>query len=301
MQIIKDSYIYAFNPENKPIAFCNDGEILCFETLDCFGGQVKSENDLIDNIDFAQCNPATGPVYVNGAEKGDVLAVDILDIQVADHGVIGTLNGLGPLWNSCELRTRIIPVKDNVCYFNDICFAARPMIGVIGTAPENRSVQSSSAFECGGNMDSRIITKGVSVYLPVKCKGALLAMGDVHAGMGDGEISETGIEIGAKIIVRVRIIKNFDLRWPLTETPDAYYVNTVGRNCNLSIQRGYEEIHRLIVNAYGWDDTDAVLYLSMRCFVEANQAVLAQNKADETGDTFRVGVPKLEGKPRLIP
>lgn len=300
MRIIKDNYIYTFDPNNKLIASCDDGEILCFETLDCFGGQVRSENDLLDNVDFARCNPATGPVYVNGAEKGDVLAVDILDIAVDDHGVIGTLNDLGPLHKSCELRTRIIPVRNNICYFNDVCFEARPMIGVIGTAPENRFVQSASSFECGGNMDSRIITKGVTVYLPVKVQGGLLAMGDVHAAMGDGEVSETGIEIAARIIVRVRLIRNFDLRWPLTETADAYYVNTVGRNCNLSIQRGYEELQRLIMNAYGWDATDATLYMSMRCFVEANQAVLGENDTDETGDTFRVGIPKLSAKPPLI-
>ena len=301
MKIIKDKYIYSFDPKNEPIAECEDGEVLCFETIDCFAQQVKSESDLIDSIDFTHANPATGPVYVKGAEKGDVLAVDILDIEVADHGVVGTLQGYGALWKTCELRTKIIPVKDGMCYFNDVCFNAEPMIGVIVTAPEDGAVPSGYSFNGGGNMDSRKIVKGTTVYFPVRTPGGLLAMGDVHAAMGDGEVCEAGIEIDAKITVRVRIIRNFDLNWPLKETQDAYFVNTNGRNCDVAIQRGYEEMQRLIMKAYGWDATDATFYLSMQGLVEANQAVLDENETDEEGDTFRVGVPKLSGKPRLIP
>ena len=230
-----------------------------------------------------------------------MLAVDILDIQVADQGVMMTLKGYGALWPTCEVRTKIIPVKDGYAHFNDVVWPIDPMIGVIGTAPDAEPVPSGYSFNGGGNMDSRLIKKGATVYFPVRVPGALLAMGDIHATMGDGEVCETGIEIPGEILVRVRIIRNFKLNWPVTETEDFWFVNTNGRTCDVAIRRGYEELQRLVMNAYGWDATDVTFYLSAQARLEANQAVLDINETDEEGDTFRVGVPKLSSKPRLIP
>ena len=294
-------YVYTFSKENKPIARASDGEEVIFHTLDCFGQQIKSENDLLDHLDYERCNPATGPLYIENAMPGDVLAVDILDIEVAKTGVMTTIKDGGALGKSCEMRTKILRVEDGYVYFNDIRFPAEPMIGVIGCAPADSPVISARSFNGGGNMDSRIITKGTTVYLPVRTPGGLLAMGDVHAAMGDGEVCETGVEIDAVIRVRIRLIKNFELNWPLTETSAFWFVNTNGKDCDSAIQRGYEEMQRLIMNAYGWDATDACIYLSAQARVEANQAVLDVNDCDEEGDTFRVGVPKLREKPRLIP
>ena len=294
-------FIYDFGKDNAPEANCDPGTIVHFVTQDCFGGQIKTEADHEENIDFTHTNPATGPLYVNGAEQGDVLAVDILDIQTASHGVIATIEGFGALWKTCELRTKIVQVRDGVVYFNDVTWPADPMIGVIGTATPGDPVPSGYSFCCGGNMDSRKIRKGATVYFPVQVEGALLAMGDVHASMGDGEVCETGIETAADILVRVRLIKQFHLNWPVTETADAWYANTNGRTCDIAIQRGYEELQRLLMHAYGWDATDTTMYISVQGILEANQAVLDQNETDEEGDTFRVGVPKLAGKPRLIP
>ena len=301
MQVIKDSYEYVFSKDSKPIAYAKDGETLQFNTLDCFGNHVTSEDFVITELDMEKCNPATGPVYIEGAEPGDVLAVDILDVKTGPKGVMMTIKGYGPLWETCESRTKILKVEDGYIYFNDVKFEADPMIGVIGVAPEGKAIASARAFPTGGNMDSRIITKGSTVYLPVKTKGALLQMGDVHAAMGDGEVCETGVEIDAEITVRVRIIKDFELNWPVTEKEDFWFVNTVGKTSNDAIKRGYQELQRLIMNAYGWDATDACMFISAQGRVEANQAVLAHNDTEEAGDTFRVGIPKRSDKPGLIP
>ena len=147
-------------------------------------------------------------------------------------------------------------------------------------------------------MDSNVITKGCKVYLPVRVKGALLAMGDIHALMGDGEISGTGIEIPGVIFIKVSIIKNFELTYPVTETKDAWFVNTFGDCANQAIVRGYNELQRLIANAYSWDYTDACLYMSIQAILQANQACLSFDKYDDeyNGPTFRVGCPKIKGK-----
>ena len=294
-------YTYLFSRNNKAIARAKQGEAVIFHTLDCFGGQIRSEDDKVENLDFSKANPATGPLYIEGAMPGDVLAVDILDVKVADQGIMATVNGLGALSRNCEARTKILKVEDGWISFNDIRFPAKPMIGVIGVAPAGGDVRTSDSSSCGGNMDSRIITKGVTVYLPVAVEGALLAMGDVHAAMGDGEVCETGVEIGASITVKARVIPQFDLRWPITETEEFWFVNTTGKDCDTAIRYGYEEMQRLVMNAYGWDGTDACFYLSAQARVESNQACLNQHEKDEEGDTFRVGVPKLGNKPPLIP
>lgn len=301
MQTIKENYIYRFSPDNEPVAHAADGEELRFLTRDCFNCQITSEEQTMETIDYEACNPATGPVFVDGAEPGDVLAVDILDIDVADHGVVATVKGFGILSELGESRTRIVEVKDGYVSFSDVKFRAVPMIGVIGTAPSDRSVITGYSFNGGGNMDSRKITKGTTVYLPVRVPGGLLSMGDVHAVMGDGEVCETGVEINADIKVRVRVIKDFELNWPVTETSDAWFVNTNGVDCNQAIERGYRELLRLISGAYGWDNTDSTMYMSLQALVEANQAVLGPNYLDDKGPTFRTGVPKLSSKPRLIP
>ena len=292
------NWTYKFSKNGEPIAHAKSGETVKFITRDCNDGQIQREDQYADHLDWEKCNPATGPLYIDGAEPGDALAVDILNVDVDDHGVVCTIPELGPLWPSCELRTHRIEIRDGYAYFNDVKWPIDPMIGVIGTAPDgDEEISSGFVFNGGGNMDSRRITKGVTVWFPVRVKGALLAMGDIHATMGDGEVIGNGIEIAGEIIVRVRLLKNFKLNWPVTETKDAWYVNTCGSTCDEAIDRGYKEMQRLISNAYGWDMTDAAMYMSIQGFLESNQACLTP---DEGGDTFRVGTPKVVSKPRLI-
>lgn len=290
-------YTYVFSKNGEPIAHAKSGEVVKFVTRDCNNGQIQNEHQFADNINWNQTNPATGPLYIDGAEPGDVLAVDILNIDVDDHGVACTIPGLGPLWPSCELRTRRIEIRDGYALFKDVKWPIDPMIGVIGTAPDGEDVSTGFVFNGGGNMDSRMITKGVTVWLPVRVPGALLAMGDIHATMGDGEVIGNGLEIAGEIVVRVRLVKNFTLNWPVTETRDAWFVNTRGATCDEAIEAGYKEMQRLISQAYAWDMTDTAIYMSLQGYLESNQACLTP---DEGGNTFRVGTPKVATKPRLI-
>lgn len=299
-KITRDKFVTCFSPKNEPVEFCEDGEIVLFETQDCYGGRVNPKDVEADTVSIQYTNPATGPLYVNGAMPGDVLAVDILDIQVEEMGVTRTHQGTGALWEEGGFRTRFIPVKNGTACFNDVKWLVKPMIGVIGT-PSETDVPTAHSFSGGGNMDSNIITAGTTVYFPVRVPGALLAMGDLHASMGDGEVVGTGIEIAGAITVRVRIIKNTELNWPVTETEDAWYVNTNGLTTDTGIRRGYKEIQRLVSKAYGWDNTDTAMYLSLQAMISANQACLGfLIKEENDGPTMRVGVPKLPDKPRLI-
>ena len=219
MQIIEDK-VYAFSKDNPPCYTARPGEVMVFKSLDCFSGRLTDETVTMRDMDFSYniTNPAAGPVYVEGAEVGDVLVVDIYDIQVADEGTIATDDHCGPLFEGTEYRTKKIKIEDGMADFNGVRFPINPMIGVIGTAPTGDDVIDGYVGTHGGNMDNHLITKGTRLYFPVRVPGALLQMGDVHAAMGDGELCGTGIEIAAEITVRVSVLKNFELHWPVLET-----------------------------------------------------------------------------------
>lgn len=294
MKIIHDdTFIDHYSPNNAPVMTAESGEIVVFETRNCYDRSVTDPNiPLAEQVKGHPENPATGPLYIEGAEPGDVIAVDILDIQVADQGVVAV--GCGPFKQDSPDEFYILPIKNGKTVFNGLEIPIDPMIGVIGTAMADHDVRNMDAFEGGGNMDSRIIRKGAVVWLPVRVPGALLAIGDLHAVMGDGEVDGTGLEVDGEVTVRVRVVKNFALNWPVTETRDAWYVNTAADNCDDAIRAGYLEMRRLVADAYGWSLKDAGIYMTLQCYLESNQACLVPV------DTFRVGVPKLANMPRLI-
>jgi amidase len=290
MKVI-EKVVYNFSKNNEPVETAEVGELLMFKTMDCFSNRIQSEDVLMSQILYGYdvANPASGPVYINGAEPGDVLVVDILDVKVADHGVIATDNVCGPLHDLSEERTKIIQIKDGLADFNGVKFPIDPMIGVIGTAPDGDDVICGYPGDHGGNMDSKIIKKGARVYFPVRVEGALLQMGDVHATMGDAELCGTGIEIPAEIIVKTSLIKNFELNMPVTETATHWWVNATGPKMDDALYKASVELQRLIMNQTGWDQTDAYMYMSVQCDMQINQACVPCAVAP----ILRFGMPKL--------
>lgn len=290
MKII-DQSVYKFSKDNKPVTDADPGELLLFKTMDCFSNRLKTEADLITDLAYSYdvANPAAGPVYINGAQPGDVLAVDILDVQVADQGVISTSEGCGPLCDDMEIRTRVVKIKDHTAEFNGVTFPIDPMIGVIGTAPDGDDVIDGYPGNHGGNMDSKIIKKGARVYFPVRVEGALLQLGDVHATMGDAELCGTGIEIPAEVLVKVSLIKNFELNWPVTETATHWYVNACAHEFPEALKYASKELQRLLMNVTGWDKTDTYMYMSVQSDVAINQACVPC----EVAMILRFGTPKL--------
>ena len=286
-------YTFSLHKDNQPAAICKNGDTIVFITRDCYNNTITEDSDEAVEIDVLNDNPSTGPLFVEGAEKGDVLSVEILDIEVNEYGVVSATKDQGPLGKFIENRNRIIQIRDNKASYKGLSWDINPMIGVIGLPNENDKTPTFNVFEGGANMDSAIITRGTKVYLPVRCKGGLLSIGDLHASMGDGEVCGTGIEIAGRVTVKVSVIKNFELNWPVTETDDAYYVNTSGETTDEAIQRGYEEMHRLIMNAYNLDSTDSALYMTMQGYIGANQACLTPRGG---GNSFRIGTPKLKDK-----
>lgn len=202
--------------DNKPAGYCKSGDTIVFETRDCYDNTItSSERPLGDREGLS--NPVTGALYVEGAEVGDILKVEIEDIKLRSWGVMRSSPTAGVFHEKYEKREAIIfQVKDNKIYFDDkLILDADPMIGVIGTAPiEKEGIPTTTPGKHGGNMDCKKIVKGSTIYLPVNVKGGLLSMGDIHALMGDGEVFICGLEIAGEITVKVSVLKNIKLPTP---------------------------------------------------------------------------------------
>src|SRR5438874_8090044 len=128
----RDQVIWSFGPDLEPVLKVEPGETVVFETNDCFTGQIRSENDLVTEIDLDRINSATGPVAVKGAEPGDSLVAEIVDIRPIEWGVATLIPGFGPLIDRVQAPlTRVFEVRDGHIRMNErVSFPARPMVGV---------------------------------------------------------------------------------------------------------------------------------------------------------------------------
>lgn len=222
----KEHYIYAFDKDATPAVRVKPGSRLVIETYDCFQNQIQSADTEYNVIDWNAINPATGPVYVEGAEPGDVLKVTVERIELGQQGVMATGPQLGVMGHRLEeFEIKIIPVQNGKAKFNDkLELDLNPMIGVIGVAPEHEPVSCGTPGSHGGNMDTTLVTTGAVLYFPVYHSGALFALGDLHAAMGDGEVGVSGIEIPAEVTVTLDVIKDQPIPYPFLENQDGLAV-----------------------------------------------------------------------------
>ncbi|NLM06561.1 MAG: acetamidase [Tissierellia bacterium] len=284
---------FSFDKDHEPVERVKPGDQITFNTVDCFSCQIKEPKDLVTDIDFDQVNPGTGPIYVEGAEIGDVLVVRVDDIQVVDFG-LGVTYGVGYLKGNSELRTKVIDIdnKRNVAKFNDLEIRLNKMIGVIGVAPKEDPIGCGRIGDHGGNMDSKRIVAGSTVYFPVNVPGGLLQIGDIHGAMGDGELNGAGLECSGSATVTVDVIKNFHLDRPVVETEDFWYTIAARESYEEALTLAMKDMQRLMRGPYGWDDTDIDIYISLQGNVEINQGA----DLSAMPISLRVGIPKIEGK-----
>jgi len=218
--------IYEMSMKNRPRLFVKPREPFLLFTNDCYSGRVQSRSQFFSKEDWPVVNPATGPVFVERASPGDVLAVKILEIKTGSKGVMCIEPGAGALANFVRKKqTRILRIRNGFIELGrNLKLRAEPMIGVIGTAPRRKSILNGTPGEHGGNMDCTLIGSGSIVYLPVNVKGALLAAGDVHARMGDGEVVICGVECTARVKLRTKVLKKSMIPTPMVETKDSLAV-----------------------------------------------------------------------------
>ncbi len=167
-RLSRDQVIWSFGPDLQPVLEVEPGDVVTFETNDCFSGQIRSESDLVTSIDFDRVNSATGPVAVKGAQPGDSLVAEILDVRPIEWGVATLIPGFGQLIDRVQAPlTRIFEVKDGMIRQNErISFPARPMVGVVGVATDGEIC--FTGVEIAGEVDIRFdVLKGKQATWPV--------------------------------------------------------------------------------------------------------------------------------------
>ncbi|NLY36622.1 MAG: acetamidase/formamidase family protein [Tissierellia bacterium] len=286
--ISNKNVIYKFEEKMEAVDTISSGDTVVFETNDCWTQQVTSEDQVITEIDYDILNPATGPIYVEGAEPGDILKIYIESIDVKQRGSALCVPNEGVLGDQVkESRVKIIDILDGYALYNNVKIPISPMIGVIGVAPAKDDGQwtTDTPWKHGGNMDTKDIKQGNTLYLPVNQKGALLALGDCHAVMGDGELCFTGLEVPAKVTLKVDVIKNKSINWPMIEDEKYTMIIASGKDLDEAIYTGTDEAVKFLMKGLEFDWEDAYVLASLIVDIKISQVV------DPTM-TIRAAIPK---------
>jgi amidase len=292
----RDQVIWSFGPDLEPVLEVEPGATVTCETNDCFTGQIRGEDDLVTEIDMARINSATGPVAVRGAEPGDSLVAEILDVRPIEWGVATLIPGFGQLIDQVRSPvTRRFEVRDGEVRMNDrVAFPARPMVGVVGVATEGETLSNGLAGRHGGNLDDHLHGKGARIYFPVRQPGGMFAVGDMHASMGDGEICFTGVEIAGEATIRFDLLEGKQATWPVTELGDRWVPHATADDYDDALELCAEEAARLLVDEWGFSIEDAFVFLSVACDAGVAQAC---KPAPQFGTIARFSIPKLEATP----
>ncbi len=287
-RILGNKVIYKFTNSMDHVEVVSPGEIIKVETNDCFFQQVCNENQILTEIDYDRLNPATGPIYVEDAEPGDLLEVKIISINVHNKGVAAVVPNEGVLGDQVTKPIiKVLDIEDGYAIFNGIKLPIRPMIGVIGVAPakEDGEWATDSPWKHGGNMDTNDIVAGSTLYFSVNQEGALLALGDCHAIMGDGEICFTGLEVPAEVTLEINLVKNKTTKWPLLQTSSHTMVIASGESLESALYEATSETVKLLKNALDLEWEEAYILTSLAVDLKISQVV-------DPKKTIRAAIPK---------
>lgn len=270
-----DGQTFSFAPDLRGRATVQPGETFGVECQDSCGGQIRTEADLLSKIDLDHVNGATGPIEVAGARPGDALRVSILRLSVGKVGYVGLEPKLGVLGDRvAEAKTRILPIRNGIARFSDdLRLPIAPHIGTIGVATAGETFSTFYPGDHGGNLDTREIRAGSTLYLPVFQPGAMLALGDIHALMADGEVCVTGIEIGGVVRLRVGILPGLALKRPLVETRDAWITLASAPDLDEAARLATADAVDLLSRGRGMGWEDAYMLASLVCDLRISQDV----------------------------
>jgi amidase len=287
IHLSRNTSTYTFSPHHPPALRVDPGTTILFETRDALDDQIQVDTDSAEKIDLDHVNAATGPVYLNGANPGDTLLAEILDINPSNQGAALIIPGFGYLQETIPgPYTRVVHLDaDGTFHFNDhVHIGPEPMIGTIGVAPLEPITTLSSGMH-GGNLDTSDIRAGSKVFLPVFVEGALFGVGDVHARMGDGEVCGTGIECAAQVIIRLGLLSGYTIPRPRIETPQELMTVASDEGLELAIRLALQDMVDWLVKEKHLSPEEAYMLVSIVGDVRIGQVV-------DPAVTVRVVLPK---------
>ncbi|MBM3943900.1 MAG: hypothetical protein FJ317_00215 [SAR202 cluster bacterium] len=308
-----EAFVYEFDHRHTPKLRVKQGETFVVETNDALAGAIRTPDAMktlhkLPALQFTppKGNPCGGPVYIEGAERGDVLEITIEKIVVEDQGFTGSFPGIGPLHDSArwkEARGPFVHIikhlpgpsgttRDGKGVLNSkVSWDLQPMIGTIATAPD-RKVETTTDGQgpSGGNLDIRDVKEGTKVYLNVYHPGALLYVGDLHGSQGDTEFYGQADETGGEVTLTCRVIKNKKLPFMRLVKADSIVSVFCGRPLEVAVETAIINLMEWMVTEYGVSERDAYIHTCVNPEFRVN--VYQMLKAGKLEFTAGAEIPK---------
>lgn len=270
-----------FSRDIPPVLTVPSGAVVRLDTKEATDGQLGPDSDAsaLADLDFNPIHPLTGPIYVEGAQPGDVLRVTLHEIELGDWGWSAVVPGFGFLADEFPepyLKTfRFEPGQREVEVFEGVRVPLRPFPGVVAVAPDtSERLTTIPPRANGGNMDDKALTEGSIVYLPVRVEGALFSIGDTHAAQGDGEVSGTAIEAPMTLTVQLDVLKDRpEIAEPQYETEEHYAVTAFGETIDEAAVKATRYMIDHLERVHGMDRTEAYVLCSLAGDLKISEVV----------------------------
>lgn len=270
------TYHYTMGPYSTPVLHIRPGDRVVVETRDAFEGAIKTEKDRpSEKLRMPFLNPQNGPIMIEGAEKGDAVAVYIESMVPRGPNPRGTcclIRDFGALTGTAYTATLNEPLPEivrkidldekSVYWTKRVTLPYKPHIGTLSCSPEIDSINSLTPDNHGGNMDLPDMGPGSVTYLPVRSPGGRLFIGDAHACQGDGEVCGVAVEYPTVTTIHVDLVKGWNLDWPRLENDEVIMAIGSARPLEDATRIAYKELVLWMANEFGFDKWDAYMMLS---------------------------------------
>ena len=267
---------YTMGPYSEPVLKISPGDRIVVETRDAFEGAIRHETDKPSQLlRMPFLNPQNGPIMVEGAEKGDTVAVYIESMvprglnprgtccMIEEFGALTGTTYTAMLNEPLPEVVRKINLDEEHVYWSDrVTLPYKPHIGTLSCSPEIDSINSLTPDNHGGNMDLPDMGPGSVTYLPVRTAGARLFIGDAHACQGDGEVCGTAVEYSSLTTIHVELIKGWTIDWPRLENEEVIMAIGSARPLEDAARIAYRELIYWMERDFGFDRWDAYMMLS---------------------------------------
>jgi len=265
--------VFEYDAAHPPAVTVEPGETIVVETTNAFGDQTFEPGDTLADLDLSAADPLTGPIAVAGAEPGDTLVVRIDDIELHGIGAQGIIPGFGTLeWSSMPLHF-FEPKDGKIMWLRGIEIPLRPSLGAMGVAPKEGSIPSINPGDHGGNMDTKYLCAGSTVFYPVFHPGGLLVLGDCHQIQGDGELCGVAPETDAVVTLTLDVVKGKAIRRPRVLAESRFMVLASAETLEDAVKLATRDMVELLVEEKGLTADEAYMLITIKADIEICQVV----------------------------
>ncbi len=272
--ITADHIVPTYDKNHPPRAQIDFGEVFAVDTHDRIPG-LSTPEAFERGVETMELCAVTGPIAFKGIQPGEMLRVDILDIAVADRGVICTIPQSSAFAEKIgAYQAKVVEIKDSmICFSDTIRVPINPHVGRVATMPDGDALHTINPGPYGGNIDNKHITRGSSVFLPVFVEDALLTIGDLHAAMGDGESNSSGVETMGRVTLRCSRVPELQLSQPLVVTDTEVQLLGQGETLDEASHLTLDLMAELLSDELGLDYGEAAMLISIAGDLQVCQIV----------------------------